>query len=59
MYGVDKEYRTVKEYAKAKIKMLREDFKIRVTKAEAEHAYSLTSEIEVDSFCRKMFEQKL
>lgn len=59
MYGVDKEYRTLKEYTKAKLKMLREDFKIRVTKKEAEHAYSLKSETEVDSFCRTMFDKKL
>ena len=42
------EFKTPKQYADAKIKMLREDMFIKPTKKEIEHLYSLKTQHDID-----------
>ena len=44
-------------YIKEKIQMLREEFKIRLTKSEIQHMKSLKTEIAVDNYCRSLFDR--
>lgn len=42
------------EYRKAKLDLLKKDFRIDVTAEEEAHVYELESEIAVDRYCRKI-----
>ena len=44
----------ISEYKKAKLKLLRNDFKINVTAEEENHLNELESEIAIDRYCRKI-----
>lgn len=46
-------------YVKEKIKMLKRDFRIRLTDAEVAHIHSLKTEIAVDNFCHALFMKRL
>ena len=41
-------------YIKRKLKMLREDFKLRLSESEIEYMEALTTEIAVDNYARKL-----
>ena len=47
------------QYINNKIAMLREDFKMRLSKADIAHFRSLTTENEVDRFAHELFMRKL
>lgn len=51
--------RSPKKYTKEREDMIVKDFKIRLSKEEKEHLYSLTTEISVDNFVRDIIRQKL
>ena len=51
--------RSLKKYIKEKEDMIVKDFKIRLSKAEKDHLYSLTTEISVDNFVRDIIRRKL
>lgn len=51
--------RKLQKYIKERIKLLERDFKIRLSKAEKEHFYELTTEIAVDNFARDIIRKKL
>lgn len=42
------DFKTPKQYVKAKLKMLRDDMYIVPTKAEIDHLYSLTDQHDID-----------
>ena len=46
-------------YIEEKIKMLKRDFRIRLSDAEAAHIHSLKTEIAVDNFCHTLFMKRL
>lgn len=46
-------------YIDNKIKMLREDFYIRLSKREINHFYELATESDVDRFAHELFMRKL
>ena len=50
---------SVKTYAKAKVKMLKEDFHLRLTKSEVDRMKSMTREIDVDNFAHDLIARKL
>lgn len=41
-------------YRKAKLKMMKRDFKITLTEAEIAYANTLTTEVKIDQFCLTM-----
>jgi hypothetical protein len=45
---------SIDTYRKAKLKMLKSDFKIRLTDEEIAHANTLTTEVKIDRFCLTM-----
>lgn len=45
---------TLKDYKREKVRMLTEDFLIRMTADEKEHLYILSNEIQVDNYARKL-----
>lgn len=59
MYGIDINYKTVKDYAEAKIDMLRKDFKIRVPKRDEQRILAMTNEMEIDRAVRQIIMDKL
>ena len=52
-------YHNMETYIAQKIKMLRKDFNIRLTKAEIRHMQALTTEISVDNYARTLISTKL
>lgn len=52
-------YRTIKQYVKAKLKMLRRDFFMNITEEEEAHMYSLKTETAVDRYVRDLFFTKM
>ena len=44
----------ISEYRKAKLKLLRKEFKIDVTKEEESHLNELKTEMAIDRYCRKI-----
>ena len=47
---------TLKQYIKQKIKILQRDFKVFLTDEQIDHMKSLTSEIQVDNYARKLLD---
>ena len=43
---------TIQEYRKMKIKLLKEDFLVPVTKEQKEHIHTLETEPAIDRYCR-------
>ena len=52
-------YHNMETYIAQKIKMLRKDFNIRLTKAEIKHMKSLQTKISVDNYARTLISNKL
>ena len=52
-------YHNMETYIAQKIKMLRKDFHIRLTKAEILHMQALKTEISVDNYARTLILKKL
>ena len=52
-------YHNMETYVAQKIKMLRKDFNIRLTKAEIRHMQALQTEISVDNYARTLISTKL
>lgn len=52
-------YHNMETYVAQKIKMLRKDFNIRLTKAEILHMQALKTEISVDNYARTLILKKL
>lgn len=50
---------SLKTYRRIKIRMLEEEFYIRLTDSEIDHMNSLTSELEIDAFAHKLILEKL
>lgn len=50
---------SIKMYINLKLKMLEEDFYLRLTDIERDHMCSLTSEQEVDAYAHKLILEKL
>ena len=53
-FNVDKDYGTIKKYAKAKVDMLQGEFFIKLTDAQIEHMNSLENEIQIDNYAHKI-----
>ena len=47
---------TLKQYIRFKIKILQRDFKLILTEEQIDHMKSLTSEIQVDNYARKLLD---
>ena len=50
---------SVKTYAKAKVKMLKEDFHLRLTAADIDRMKSMTRQIDIDNFAHDLIARKL
>lgn len=46
----------IKSYINYKIKILQRDFKVALTDEQIDHMKSLTSEIQVDNYARKLLD---
>lgn len=49
---------TINEYIRQKL-LLFKDFRIKLNKEELEHIYSLKTEVAVDNFAHRIFNEKL
>ena len=49
---------TLAQYIEGKIRMLRNDFKVRINKQIIAHFYSLKSEIAVDNYTKTLLKEK-
>lgn len=49
---------TLAQYIEGKIRMLRNDFKVRINKQIIAHFYSLKSEIAVDNYAQTLLKEK-
>lgn len=61
LYGYESDYNnlSLSAYAERKIWMLRNEFKIKLSKTDEKHMYELPSKIQIDAFCRKLFTERL
>lgn len=48
---------TLETYKKRKLSMLEKQFKLKLTEEDVDHMNSLSSEIEVDNFTKKLFDR--
>jgi hypothetical protein len=58
-YETDYNLLSLTAYAERKIWMLKNEFKIKLTKADEKHMYELPTKDAMDAFCRKLFSDKL
>lgn len=61
LYNYESDYNnlSLKEYAENKIRMLENEFKIKLSHKDIEHMYELPSKMQVDAFCRTLFTTRL
>lgn len=51
--------KALEKYAWAKLKMLKSEFKIRITKEDIEHMHSLESELRMDNFAHSLIMNRI